>query len=99
MTGHEWNNGSEVGTMTGLGNCKEECDKHPECLGFTYNAVDNICGNWKGGPLELKPSSGNYCFNKTTISKFFVLRIKILMLIVMLINLNKVIGRLNNYDN
>ena len=53
---NQWDDGSSAnwGTVSGVTECKNECDKHAECAGFVNVYSTGKCGYWKKGPLKLK---------------------------------------------
>ena len=55
-----WDDGSDsnYGTMKDIYSCKEECDKHEECGGFSMIPSSGICGHWKRGPITLTQKWG-----------------------------------------
>ena len=55
-----WDDGSDskYGTMKDIYSCKEECDKHEECGGFSMIPSSGICGHWKRGPIALTQKWG-----------------------------------------
>jgi len=65
---NRWADGSNAryGGMSGIENCKAECDAHPECAGFVQRDSDNKCGFWKSGPLNPHGNAGHHCYAKST---------------------------------
>jgi len=65
---NRWADGSNAryGGMSGIENCKAECDAHPECAGFVQRDSDNKCGFWKSGPLSPHGTAGHHCYAKST---------------------------------
>ena len=65
----QWDDGSSAnwGTVSGITECKNECDKHVECAGFVNVYSTGICGYWKRGPLKLNDEYGinGDCYIKT----------------------------------
>ena len=53
--------------MSGLTECKNECNKHAECAGFVNVYSTGKCGYWKRGPLKLNDKHGTKrdCYMKT----------------------------------
>ena len=63
-----WDDGSDAnyGIMKDIYECKEECDRHKECGGFSYIPSSGICGHWKRGPITLTQKYGTdrVCYMK-----------------------------------
>merc|ERR1719419_1992049 len=60
-----WADGSDAnGSISGIENCKAECDSHPECSGFTQIDRHNKCSFWKGGVVSISPARGHHCYRK-----------------------------------
>jgi len=67
-----WADGSPAnfGTMSGIENCKAECDKHLECNAFIFKTADNKCGYWKDAPLNIwKWNDAHTCYEKALACK------------------------------
>ena len=62
-----WADGTDANynTMSGIENCKAECDAHPDCAGFVLDVSDGVCGHWKSGPLIPEDLPDYDCYAKS----------------------------------
>lgn len=62
-----WSNGhyahyGEDHHISGVDDCADTCDEHPECAGFyTKNGK---CSHWRSGSIAVAPRSGHTCYRK-----------------------------------
>ena len=61
-----WNDGSSsnYGKLKGISNCKETCNMHDECEGFTHRLSTGVCGFWKRAPVQPYYYVGYNCYIK-----------------------------------
>jgi hypothetical protein len=48
--------------ISGLDDCADTCDQHPECAGFYTK--EGKCSHWRSGSISARPQAGHMCYRK-----------------------------------
>merc|ERR1719326_990029 len=48
--------------ISGLDDCADTCDEHPECAGFYTK--NGRCSHWRSGSISANPQAGHTCYVK-----------------------------------
>jgi hypothetical protein len=48
--------------ISGVGDCGDTCDEHPDCAGFYTK--EGKCSHWRSGHLSVSPNPGHCCYIK-----------------------------------